>query len=126
MNEGRDARGWLVAPAVLFLGLFSSLSRRRLLLLSITSPQTGLQNFATLFSVPVYLKALWNTVIISGLVTLLCALFAFPLPTQWRMPRPVCDAFLFSSCWSLSGQAFWCVHSRGWCCFRRPGLSTKR
>jgi len=79
MNEGRDARGWLVAPAVLFLAIFFLYPVGVLLLLSITSPQTGLQNFATLFSVPVYLKALWNTVIISGLVTVLCALFGFPV-----------------------------------------------
>lgn len=50
-----------------------------LLLMSVTSPSLGLQNFETLVTAPVYLKALWNTVVISGSVTLLCALLAYPI-----------------------------------------------
>jgi putative spermidine/putrescine transport system permease protein len=68
-----------VTPAVLVLGVLFVYPVATLLLLSVTSPQPGLQNFATLISAPVYLKALWNTVIISGSVTLLCALLGYPI-----------------------------------------------
>ena len=38
-----------------------------------------MQNFAKLIEAPVYLRALWNTVIISGSVTLLCVLLGYPI-----------------------------------------------
>jgi putative spermidine/putrescine transport system permease protein len=78
MNQ-RDARGWLVTPAVLILAVLFVYPVAALLLMSVTSPQLGLQNFTRLVEAPVYLKALWNTVVISGSVTLLCALLAYPI-----------------------------------------------
>ena len=50
-----------------------------LLLRSITEPEPGLQNFRRLIEQPVYLKALWNTVVISGSVTMLALIIGFPL-----------------------------------------------
>jgi putative spermidine/putrescine transport system permease protein len=50
-----------------------------LLLMSITSPEPGLQNFVKLIEAPVYLKALWNTVGISVSVTVTCVLLAYPI-----------------------------------------------
>jgi len=79
MHEARDARGWLVTPAVLMVGVLFAYPVAALLLMSITSPQPGLQNFAKLAEAPVYLKSLWNTVVISGSVTLTCALLAYPI-----------------------------------------------
>jgi putative spermidine/putrescine transport system permease protein len=79
MQEPRDTRGWLVTPAALILGIFFIYPVASLLLMSITSPQFGLQNFAALVHAPVYLKALLNTVIISGSVTLTCMLLAYPI-----------------------------------------------
>jgi putative spermidine/putrescine transport system permease protein len=79
MLEARDARGWLVTPAVLIVGVLFAYPVGTLLLMSVTSPEPGLQNFATLFKAPVYLKSLWNTIAISGSVTLLCALLAYPV-----------------------------------------------
>lgn len=79
MEERKDARGWLVAPALLLLGVVFVYPVILLLLASVTSPKLGLQNFATLISAPVYLKALWNTVVISGAVTLVCVLLGYPI-----------------------------------------------
>ena len=39
MHDGRDARGWLVTPAVLILGLLFAYPVAALLLMSVTSPQ---------------------------------------------------------------------------------------
>ena len=79
MQIGRDARGWFVVPAVLIVGAVFAYPVVALLLMSVTSPEFGLQNFATLITAPVYLKALWNTVVISGSVTLLCIVLAYPI-----------------------------------------------
>src|SRR5262245_41215089 len=79
MHEGRDRRGWLVTPAVLIVGVLFAYPVATLLLTSVTSPEPGLQNFASLINSPVYLKALWNTVVVSGSVTVLCALLAYPI-----------------------------------------------
>jgi putative spermidine/putrescine transport system permease protein len=88
MHEASDARGWLVSPAVLLLGVAFAYPVAALLLMSVTSPQVGLQNFATLLEAPVYLKALWNTVLISGSVTLLCGLLAYPIAYTMAHARP--------------------------------------
>ena len=79
MHEATDARGWLVTPAVLLVGVLFAYPVAVLLLMSITSPEPGVQNFVKLASAPVYLKALWNTVVISGSVTVTCALLAYPI-----------------------------------------------
>ena len=79
MPEARDARGWLVTPAILIVGILFAYPVTVLLVMSVTSPRLGLQNFVTLVTVPVYLKALGNTVVISGSVTLLCAFLAYPI-----------------------------------------------
>ena len=74
-----DARGWLVAPALLVVGVLFAYPVSRLLLLSVTEPAPGLQNFRKLIESPVYLKALWNTIVISGSVTLLCVFLGYPI-----------------------------------------------
>src|SRR5882724_6452601 len=79
MHDASDGRGWLVSPAVLLLAVAFAYPVAALLLMSVTSPKVGLQNFAVLLEAPVYLKALWNTVLISGSVTVLCALLAYPI-----------------------------------------------
>jgi putative spermidine/putrescine transport system permease protein len=50
-----------------------------LLLRSFSEPAWGLQNYETLYLRPVYLKVLWNTVVISATVTLFCAAIGYPL-----------------------------------------------
>jgi len=79
MSDRTDARGWLVVPAVVIVGVLFVYPVAWLLVRSVTEPQLGLQNFTKLIEAPVYLKALWNTIIISGAVTLLCVLLGYPI-----------------------------------------------
>lgn len=79
MNDRIDARGWLVLPALLIVGVFFAYPVSWLLMLSVTDPELGLQNFRKLIEASIYFKALWNTVIISGSVTLLCVLLGYPI-----------------------------------------------
>jgi putative spermidine/putrescine transport system permease protein len=79
MNDRIDARGWLVVPAVLIVGILFAYPVSRLLVLSVTDPEPTLRNFKMLIEAPVYLKALWNTILISGSVTLVCMLLGYPI-----------------------------------------------
>src|SRR5262245_19291229 len=79
MNATTDARGWLVVPAVLIVGVLFAYPVSWLLVLSVADPEPTLRNFETLIETPVYLKALWNTILISGSVTLLCMLLGYPM-----------------------------------------------
>jgi putative spermidine/putrescine transport system permease protein len=79
MSDRTDARGWLVVPAVLIVGVLFVYPVSWLLVRSVTDPELGFQNFRKLIEAPVYLKALWNTIIISGSVTLLCVLLGYPI-----------------------------------------------
>lgn len=74
-----DQRAWLALPAALLLIVLFAAPVALLLLRSITEPEPGLQNFRKLIEQPVYLKALWNTVVISGTVTLITLVIGFPL-----------------------------------------------
>jgi putative spermidine/putrescine transport system permease protein len=79
MHDRSDLRAWLVLPAVLIVGVLFAYPVSWLLAKSVTEPLVGLQNFKQLMETPVYLKALWNTIVVSGSVTLLCVLFGYPL-----------------------------------------------
>ena len=79
MNDRIDARGFLVLPALLIVGVLFAYPVSWLLILSVTDPEPGLQNFRKLIEASIYFKALWNTVIISGSVTLLCVLLGYPI-----------------------------------------------
>ena len=50
-----------------------------MLALSVTDPAPSLQHFVRIFTVPVYLKILWNTFLTSLLVTALCLVLGYPL-----------------------------------------------
>jgi putative spermidine/putrescine transport system permease protein len=79
MNDRSDARAWLVAPAILIVGVLFVYPVSWLIARSVTDPVPGLQNFRHLIETSIYLKALWNTIIISGSVTLLCVLLGYPI-----------------------------------------------
>ena len=79
MTDARDKRGWLVLPATVVLAILFAYPVASLLARSVTEPTLGLQNFRKLIEAPVYLKALWNTIAISGSVTLICLLLGYPL-----------------------------------------------
>jgi putative spermidine/putrescine transport system permease protein len=79
MKDRSDARAWLVVPAVLIVGVLFAYPVFWLLARSVTEPVLGFQNFRQLIETPVYLRTLWNTIIISGSVTLLCVLLGYPM-----------------------------------------------
>jgi len=74
-----DSRSWLVAPAAVLLLVVFVYPVFWLLLRSFSDPVWGLQNFRILIDRPVYLRALWNTVVVSGTVTFFCLLLGYPL-----------------------------------------------
>jgi putative spermidine/putrescine transport system permease protein len=79
MNDRSDARAWLVAPAILIVVVLFVYPVSWLLARSVTDPVVGFENFRQLIETPIYLKALWNTIIISGSVTLICVLLGYPI-----------------------------------------------
>jgi putative spermidine/putrescine transport system permease protein len=74
-----DKRVWLVLPALVLLICVFAYPVGSLLLRSLSEPGWGLQNFRAIVEQPVYFKALINTVIISGSVTLICLVTGYPL-----------------------------------------------
>ncbi|MEJ1974760.1 MAG: hypothetical protein WDN49_00650 [Acetobacteraceae bacterium] len=93
-----DRRAWLLLPALLLLLLAFIGPVGWLLSRAVTQPRLGLQNFALLWAQPVYLRVVWNTVLISAMATPLCVLLAFPSRMRWRMGAPACAA----------GSSSWC------------------
>lgn len=69
----------LLAPCVIFLIVFFILPVCYVLVLSVTEPKMSLANFERIFSVPIYLRILWNTFATALAVTLACVLLAYPL-----------------------------------------------
>ena len=69
----------LFAPCVAFLIALFILPVIYVLALSVTDPAPSLQHFVRIFTVPIYLKILWNTFFTSLLVTLACLALGYPL-----------------------------------------------
>lgn len=75
-------------PAIVLLLGFFVIPVVMLLTRSVTEPEPGLQNYAALIGSPTYGRIFFNTFFVSGLVTLITALIAFPI--AWAlaiMPR---------------------------------------
>ena len=70
--------GLVALPAVALLLVAFVYPISALLLRSISDPHWGLQNFAIMVYRPVYLRVLFNTAEISGLVTIACAVLGYP------------------------------------------------
>jgi len=69
----------LFAPCVAFLVALFILPVIYVLALSVTDPAPSVQHFVRIFTVPIYLKILWNTFFTSLLVTLACLALGYPL-----------------------------------------------
>ncbi|MGO4854193.1 ABC transporter permease [Phaeovulum sp. W22_SRMD_FR3] len=67
------------APMLLVLIAFFVVPVVMLLARSVTEPAPGLQNYLTLFGTPTYARIFFNTFLVSGLVTAITVLIAFPL-----------------------------------------------
>lgn len=78
-SAGIDIRSWLVAPAAAVLVIAFAYPLFQFLLRSFSDPVWGLQNFRALIHQPLYLRALTNTVVVSGTVTLFCLILGYPL-----------------------------------------------
>lgn len=71
--------GWLILPALALLVVFFAYPVFWLLLKSLSEPAWGVANYVALVERPVYLRVLWNTVVISATTTFFCALIGYPL-----------------------------------------------
>ncbi|MDP3379042.1 MAG: hypothetical protein Q8S53_11805, partial [Brevundimonas sp.] len=75
-------------PAIVLLLAFFVVPVAALLTRSVTEPELGLQNYAALVGSSTYARIFFNTFFVSGVVTLITVLIAFPV--AWAlaiMPR---------------------------------------
>jgi len=79
---------WLIAPAVILIGVCFLYPVLWLLQRSVSEPVWGFQNYETIFGKAVYVGVLWNTASIAGATTLLCALIGFPAAYSMVHSRP--------------------------------------
>lgn len=94
----------LAMPTLLLLLAFFVVPVAALLLRSVTEPQLGLQNYATLFSTSTYAKVFFNTFLVAAVVTALTVLIAFPvawmlaiMPSRWST---IVFAIILLSMWT--------------------------
>ncbi len=83
-----DRRIWLLAPAALILLIAFIGPVGWLLSRAFTQPRLGFGNFEQLWLRPVYLRVIWNTVLISAAVTPICVLLGFPVAHAMTMAGP--------------------------------------
>lgn len=97
LTPARRGSGFGMAlPALLLLLAFFVIPVAALLSRSITEPQPGLQNYETLLGSATYLKIFLNTFLVSGVVTLITALIAFPVAWALVIMPPRASALLFA------------------------------
>ncbi|WP_233407836.1 ABC transporter permease [Marinomonas spartinae] len=107
--------GMLLLPILVFLCSFFIIPLVGLLLHSITDPKFGMQNFAQLLATTTYAKVLYNTFLVSILVTSISLLLGFPLawcitlvPKGWG--RILLNIILLSMWTSLLARTYsWLV-----------------
>jgi len=75
----RSGAGLLVLPALIFYLVVYVYPVARVASWSIYDDGFTLKFYKELFSEPMYLRSLWNTIVISFLSTALCLLFGYPL-----------------------------------------------
>lgn len=97
LTPARRGSGFGMAlPALLLLLAFFVIPVAALLSRSVTEPQPGLQNYETLLGSATYLKIFLNTFLVSGVVTLVTALIAFPVAWALAIMPPRASALLFA------------------------------
>jgi len=102
-RERRQGIG-LAIPAMLVLAVFFVMPVVSLLLRSITEPEFGLQNYATLIATSTYAKVFWNTFMVASVVTVITIILGYPvawmlsvLPGRWAA---VVFAVILLSMWT--------------------------
>jgi putative spermidine/putrescine transport system permease protein len=83
-----DRHALLVLPAAALMAVCFAWPVLHLLADSFTQPTTGLGNYHALLEHRLFRRVLWNTVVISGSVDLLCALIAYPVAYTMANARP--------------------------------------
>lgn len=79
MRARIDGRAWLLAPSLLVLLIAFIGPVGWLLSRAFTQPTVGFENFLALWTHPIYLRVIGNTVMISAIVTPICILLGFPM-----------------------------------------------
>ncbi len=79
---------WLLLPALALLSAAFLLPVGWLLSRAFTQPHPGFGNFVTLLERPVYLRVLWNTVVISAIVTPVCVVLGYPVAHAMAFGSP--------------------------------------
>jgi putative spermidine/putrescine transport system permease protein len=74
-----DGNLLLVLPAAILMLACFAWPVLNLLGMSFSQPRPGIGNYQALFTHPVYLRVLWNTVVISACVDLFCLLIGYPV-----------------------------------------------
>ncbi|SEN26140.1 putative spermidine/putrescine transport system permease protein [Gemmobacter aquatilis] len=105
ITAGRRGSGLGFAlPAVLLLFAFFVVPVAALLTRSVTEPELGLQNYAVLVGSSTYARIFFNTFFVSGVVTLITVLIAFPvawalaiMPSRWAS---IIFAIILLSMWT--------------------------
>ncbi|MEG4641586.1 ABC transporter permease [Paracoccus sp. APAP_BH8] len=86
----------MAMPALLLLLAFFVIPVAGLLSRSVTEPVPGLQNYETLLGSATYLRIFLNTFLVSGLVTLITALIAFPVAWALAIMPPRIAGLVFA------------------------------
>lgn len=101
---GRGSGIGFAMPAILLLLAFFVIPVALLLMRSVTEPEPGLQNYATLLGSTTYAKIFFNTFFVAGVVTAITVLIAFPvawalaiMPARWAA---VIFAVILLSMWT--------------------------
>mgnify|MGYP001556021553 CR=1 FL=1 len=94
--SGRGSGFDKAVPALVLLLAFFVVPVAALLSRSVTEPQLGLQNYVTLLGSSTYLRIFLNTFLVSGVVTLITALIAFPVAWLLAICGPLMARLLFS------------------------------
>jgi putative spermidine/putrescine transport system permease protein len=83
-----DRRILLALPAALLMAVFFVYPVGLLLTHSLSDPHWGAQNYRVVVTEPLYAAALWNTVVISALVTLICVVIGYPFAYSIAQASP--------------------------------------
>ncbi|MER9657261.1 ABC transporter permease [Mesorhizobium sp. M0152] len=82
-------------PAVILVGLFFIVPVVALLLRSVTDPEPGLQNYATLFGSGTYVRVFLNTFLVASVVTAVTVVVAFPVAWTLAIMPPAFASVVF-------------------------------
>ncbi|MER9307493.1 ABC transporter permease [Mesorhizobium sp. M0496] len=92
---GLPAGSGSALPALLLVGLFFIVPVVALLLRSVTDPEPGLQNYATLLGSGTYVRVFLNTFLVAAVVTAVTILVAFPVAWMLAIMPPAMGSIVF-------------------------------